>query len=398
MTFAAKLRAELETEERRTVGISFGAAAGGKTASYSVARIRDWVLQAHLETLLITDPATDALRKLATQLPPRTLKGVVGNAVRYAFLIELTDLKVGSTKMKTRWLPGFILMPQPGTFEPLRGVFEPGNDQRSASFDECYKVFVRVLELTTQAINRNGDQVAFLAALQTQNRVPYEYLVGYADPSAIQVHTESNIIWIENADIKWLANARAILHGYSGEYAPALSQIESTKLEVKVYKTDRALTGKDKTNRAKRWEVLYGDFQFATLPDCWSVERKLTEELVFFANFPNELQKAFIANGLLHPRNKVTRCPITLAPLDFIPFATATMTATHGRSDYQIGHLTPLKRGGHHIGTNIAWQSADGNRIQGDLTLEETLALLESIEERRAEGVATPSVDASAPR
>jgi hypothetical protein len=300
--------------------------------------------------------------------------------------------------MKTRWLPGYILMPQPGSFEPLRGIFQPGNDHRSASFDECYKVFAQVLNLTNEAIDGNANRAAFLGALQRQTRVPYEYLVGYADPSANPVHTETNVIWIENADIDWLVSARTLLHGYSGEYAQALRQIESKKLEVKVYKTDRALTGKDKTNRAKRWEVLYGDFQFATLTECWSVERKLTEELVFFCNFPRELRTAFITKGLLCNRQQTTRCPITLAPLDFIPFATATLTATHGRSDYQIGHLTPLKRGGHHIGTNIAWQSADGNRIQGDLTLEETIALLASIEQRRAEGIATPSVDASAPR
>jgi hypothetical protein len=52
-------------------------------------------------------------------------------------------------------------------------------------------------------------------------------------------------------------------------------QISAKKFEVKVYKTDRALTGKDKSNRAKRWEVLAGDFQHATLEECWSAERKL---------------------------------------------------------------------------------------------------------------------------
>jgi hypothetical protein len=237
-----------------------------------------------------------------------------------------------------------------------------------------------------------------MANLQCNTRVPYEYLVGYLDPSRIPVHVESNITWIENADIDWLVRARAILGSYSGTYSAAIKGIEAKKLEVKVYKTDRALTGKDKTNRAKRWEVLYGDFQFATLQNCWSVERKLTEELIFFANFPSQIRDAFIERSLVAGRDEPTRCPITLAPLDFIPFANATMAATHGRSDYQVGHLTPLKRGGHHIGTNIAWQSADGNRIQGDLSLEETLALLISIEQRRAADIKSPSVDASAPR
>ena len=58
------------------------------------------------------------------------------------------------------------------------------------------------------------------------------------------------------------------------------------KLQVKVFKTDRSLTGKDKTNRRKRWEVLPDDFQHATLEQCWSAERQLTADLVGFDGFP----------------------------------------------------------------------------------------------------------------
>lgn len=390
MRFSSGLKFALEAEERRTVGASFGGdgAAGG---SYSVARIRDWILEN-----VGRGGAPQGLQTLAKVLPDRVFQTLIGSATRFSFLIELTDLKVGSTKMKTRWLPGYILMPQEGTFEPLRGIFQPGSDPRAASFETCYAIFGATLSLVFRKLDRN--QIEFLTALQKYTRVPYEFPVGHRDPGLTPVHTVNNLAWIKNDDITWLVKARQILSQYHGEYTVALVQIESRKLEVKVYKTDRALTGKDKTNRAKRWEVLHGDFQFATLQDCWSVERKLIEELTFFEDFPADLQQEFVRAGLVHNRQEVTRCPITLAPLNFVAFATAMLKALHGRSDYQIGHLTPLKRGGHHIGTNIAWQSADGNRIQGDLSLEETVALLSAIAERRRAGVSNPSVDEAAPR
>ena len=65
---------------------------------------------------------------------------IIASLVRFSFLIELTNLSVGSTKMKTRWLPGKIKMPQPDSFEPIDGTFEPGNDPRSATFEECVRV------------------------------------------------------------------------------------------------------------------------------------------------------------------------------------------------------------------------------------------------------------------
>jgi hypothetical protein len=397
MTFAAGLRAELEAEEKRTVGTSFGGGGEGG-GSYSVVRARDWILENYGEKWVQSAPAVQTLREINAKVPAKTFQGLIASAIRFSFLIELTDLKVGSTKMKTRWLPGYILMPREGTFEPFRGVFEPGNDPRAASFDDCYNIFERVLGLIRARILENGAEIDFLSSLQKQTRVPYEFPVGYREASAVPAHTPANVAWIENEDIVWLVKAREILHQHKGEHVAALRQIEAKKLEVKVYKTDRALTGKDKTNRAKRWEVLFGDFQFATLANCWSVERKLTEELVFFEGFPEELKQRFVEEGLVVARHLATRCPITLAPLNFVAFATAMLNATHGRSDYQIGHLTPLKRGGHHIGTNIAWQSADGNRIQGDLSLEETIALLTTIAERREAHVANPSVDVDAPR
>jgi len=114
--------------------------------------------------------------------------------------------------------------------------------------------------------------------------------------------------------------------------------------------------------------LLPGDFQHATLEQCWSAERQFTADLVGFDGFPPEVKRAFVGRRLVPDDQPLTRCPVTLEPLNFATLSAAVLTSTHGESDYQIGHLHPLKRGGKHDGANVRWQSAAGNRIQGDLT------------------------------
>jgi hypothetical protein len=224
-----------------------------------------------------------------------------------------------------------------------------------------------------------------LKELGKLRRVPYEFPMSYKDTSVAPVHQANNVTWALTTDVPWLLAARGLLRNAPAPDRVAIRKIEKAKLEVKIFKTDRSLTGKDKTNRAKRWEVLPGDFQHATLEQCWSAERKLTADLVAFFDFPKELKGAFVAKGLVAAASPATRCPVTLEELSFAKLASAILEAEHGVSDYQIGHLHPLKRGGKHDGSNVCWESQDGNRIQGDLTIEETDALLESIFERRQE-------------
>src|SRR5206468_582319 len=103
------------------------------------------------------------------------------------------NLTLGSTKMKTRWLPGQILMPQPGSFEPMKGTFQPGNDPRAADFQTCLAIFIKLVNETC-ALRRDGlqDQLNQVHALRDYNRVSYEFPIGYADPSATPVHNEAN--------------------------------------------------------------------------------------------------------------------------------------------------------------------------------------------------------------
>ena len=102
MAFVDQLRAEIEREETESVGKSFGGA--GPSRTFSVPRIRDWTIQ-HLH-LPGAEQIRDSIVRLGRRLGTRECTAVVASALRYSFLIELTDLKVGSTKMKTLWLPG----------------------------------------------------------------------------------------------------------------------------------------------------------------------------------------------------------------------------------------------------------------------------------------------------
>lgn len=374
MSFSEELRSLLELEETRTVCDAFGGTkSSGATPSYSVSKIRDWII----ERLPITDdvPSASELNRLYELTSPKLRKVIIGCCIRFSFLIELTNLSLGSTKMKTRWMSGHILMPQEGSYEPVQGLFEPGNDPRAASYDNCLAIFKRSLQLTCDSIQANGGVIDAITTLDKYNSVPYEFPIDYLDTSPNPVHREENIHWILNDDLLWLLKARGILNGH-------INKQEMNKIQTKTYKTDRSLRGKDKTNRARRWEVLSGDFQHASLTECWSVERKILEGLVCFLSFPENLKQAFIDQGLILANAPVTKCPITLLPLDYQHLTNA---ATHGISEYHIGHLYPLKRGGKHNGDNIAWQSSDGNRIQGNMTLEETRQLLKDIANRMAQ-------------
>ena len=114
--------------------------------------------------------------------------------------------------------------------------------------------------------------------------------------------------------------------------------------------------------------------QRASIEQCWSVERTLYEQLLNFKNFPKvqEIEKS-LEKVNIYPFTSTTKCPITLEEFNFDEIKN---TGSHGKSSFQVGHMTPLKNGGLHQGDNISWISEDGNRIQGSLSLKETKKML----------------------
>jgi hypothetical protein len=380
MSFITELRKKFETEEKATVGNAFGATRKKIRDKYSIPTIRDWVLSQ--QPFGGKTPIEISLKQAASKLSKPVLKIVVGNLIRFSFLIELTNLKVGSVKIKTRWLPGRILISEQGSYKPVEGTFQPGDDPRAASFKDCAQIFAEACNLICGQVQLDPNFKDLLLNLSKYNRVSYESPITYIDPLLNPLHRPGNITLAHTTDLEWLLKAREILSEVEAEHRAAIKAIETNKLKVKVYLTDRSKTGEDMTNRAKRWEVLCADFQHATLEECWSVERKLTEELVGFEGFPDSIRQGFIAENLIDAAPD-TCCPITLDPLTYADLAVSALSPEHGKSGYQVGHRRPLKSGGKHTGDNVCWQSEDGNRIQGNLTIEQTGTLIDRIAQNR---------------
>jgi hypothetical protein len=167
--------------------------------------------------------------------------------------------------------------------------------------------------------------------------------------------------------------------------ATFFSTVLEDKIKVKTYLTDRVLTGEHKTNREKRWEVYPHSVHFATRRTCMAIEYTLIQQLCAFGGFPDQSRELLQAQGVLPAELPVFRCPVTLDPMSFSAFHDELMNPTHGKSDFQIGHLNPLKlddptgAASGHAADNISWVSADGNRIQGSLGLAEVRTLLRRV-------------------
>lgn len=371
MHVAQTLRTAMETHEGKTVSDAFGGQpTEGRTPIFSVPSIADVARKAFKDHP--SESASAAYRRATAGLSKEESKYLLQAAIRFAFLIELTNLSITSTKMKTRWVPGKITKVAPGTFTNVQGNFSVQDDQRAAPFDECFQIFEHVLDSLSQpAASSHLQHVRDLATASARS-VAYEFVFTYQDPRAPKPHVKSNIRLASTTDLSWLIRARPLFSSIIGSKS-------YDKIEVKSFLTDRSQTGADQTNRAKRWEVLSADFQYASLEECWSVQRKLLESLTGFSGFPKDKLAELHAHGLAQAKIDPALCPITLEQLDFIEFQKPT---AHGHSAHQVGHLRPLKSGGKHAGDNVAWVTDHGNRIQGDNDIESTRTMILRIAER----------------
>jgi hypothetical protein len=115
------------------------------------------------------------------------------------------------------------------------------------------------------------------------------------------------------------------------------------------------------------------------------IEYELITQLCAFQGFPEEFQAMLQKQKILPKNMEISRCPITLEPLVFQEFKEELLNPTHGISNFQVGHLNPLKLDepsslfAGHTPQNIAWISANGNRIQGSMSIEEVRSLLKKI-------------------
>lgn len=376
MSLKSLLQIAFEHEESKTVSDSFGGdkLSGTRSPAFTLRQFYDVLTD--LFRQFPDETISNNFQKIEKLTNTSIAKDILLSCLRFSFLIELTNIKIASTKMKTRWVPGKIIKIEQGSYKNIQGEFSPGNDPRSNSFDNCYEIFEEILVILSQ--NPASSNTTYLSVLSdlssisSATRVPYEFVFTYRDSTLNPIHQKTNIRLVSLDDLCWLIKARPIF-GY------ALSKSAIDKISTKTYKTDRAQTGVDQTNRAKRWEVLSGDFQQASIEDCWAVEKMLLSTLIGFDNFPSETLSKLQAAGIAQTSIVRSYCPVTLETFDFLKFIEGS---EHGYSSYQVGHLNPLKAGGRHTGTNVAWMTDNGNRIQGDFSIETIRQLLKDISDR----------------
>ena len=359
--------------EDSTVGSSFGGpATDARAPSFNFSPIVDWSI-ANLQAF--PDSVQEDLMRIGSFLTVGEFKYLFSALYRFSFCIELTNLRITSTKMKTRWVPVKIIKTRIGTYDNYEGDFAPGQDQRSSNFNECLNILFKCIHL----LSRSDEHIGVMKALASSRArgVPYEAVFTYLDPTKASVHQADNVRLAQLEDVKWLIQARPLIRPIISKNSSGGDSKLVDKIATKTYKTDRSQTGEVQTNRAKRWECLSQDFQHATLEECWSVERKLLNDLAHFVGFPEENKQALINKGLFGSQAN-TLCPITFRPMILEEILNG---GSHGRSNFQVGHMHPLKSGGRHTGESIEWISGDGNRIQGSLSIEETRRMIVDIYE-----------------
>ena len=319
----------------------------------------------------------------------RNLGNIMRGIIRHAFLVEPVKLpKVETTKIRVRWYED--------TDPELVGLRYDPSDPRYCTFDDCLTIFRHLLQVFTERQLEDPGHREMVQTCQDYNCVSYELPIDYAERTVHfqgrqRIHCPGNVIWIDDAQfLAGLRFRRDLLNPRSNTEAALFAKIYS-KVKVKCYLTDRALTGTAKTNREKRWEAHPDSVQFAFRRDCLAIEARLMRQIVDFVGFPLTLRRALEQQGLVDPKTDDFVCPVTLEPVSFAEFRESIMRPQHGRSEFQVGHLSPLKldqpalaAAAGHTPDNVSWISADGNRIQGSMSLADTRALLGKIAQNYA--------------
>lgn len=320
-----------------------------------------------LNVYLQSSADDESFKKLSAVFSDERLRSnIIVGLLRFCFLIEIVNDKITSTKVKSRWQIG-------------------KSDPRYASYVVCQNMFEKLIIDLNSWLKKDSDGINFLRLMISNSVLSYEIPVDYISSEVNPIHTVKNVEWFFDKSSKDTISLRALLlNPEINSDASLFSSILRDKVKVKVYLTDRVLTGEYKTNREKRWEAHPQSVHFATRKSCLEIEHVLMSRLFYFENFPLELRKAIEAKGILSFGPDETRCPITFEHLDFNELKKSILDPQWGRSSFQVGHMYPLKAKRDkndygHIGKNISWVTADGNRLQGHLTVDQWNALLDKI-------------------
>jgi hypothetical protein len=319
--------------------------------------------------LITNNPAvTLAAAELRMLLGNSNYKKLAYSILRNAFLIELVKVpKIESTKFRVRW------------FNQLN------NDPRYCSFDECLLIAQDLLVTLPDWLG-NAAHAECLALSFSYGMIPYESPLDYVSRSTQQnrLHQRGNLVWFyDDLVLRTLKLRKYLTDVSTSPDRQFFRTVLSDKIKVKTYLTDRVLTGEYKTNREKRWETHPKSVHFAERRVCMAIEYALVTQICAFDGFPSTSLAQLQAANILPQNLSTALCPITGDALSYEAFRNQLLNPTHGKSDFQVGHLNPLKLGNEfdevagHTSENISWISADGNRIQGSLSLDDVRILIQ---------------------
>ena len=307
------------------------------------------------------------LNRLSGRLAPAEYKTFKKCIIRFSFFIQFTDIhaETDAPRCLVRW----------------SGALD--GDPRASSYEDCEAVCQKIIHKIAicsdeglQLLRSYCNNSSFSEAL------PLDYIRRTANP----IHVSRNVDVFMDAEMQRSTRVKQIILDETINPDSALfEEIYKDKLQVKCYKTDRTQTGDFKTNRELRWEAHPNNYQYAYRRDCDGVETELILQICSFSNVNFSLVSTLQQENLLPTPLTYYKCPITGDTLNFEDLQYEVRNPDHGRSNFQIGHMSPLKLGGIHNKDNVAWVSADGNRIQGNLSESEVRELLKRIYRNRPE-------------
>jgi len=294
---------------------------------------------------------------LSLNLDESSLTSLQRGLIRWAFLAQVVEEPaINTTRYRARWSAR------------LKG------DPRRASPEASESFFHKSIELICTNFAKD-EKRKLLIGLLGQTLIPAELPLDYISKSSKPIHVATNIKAIDSGLLETTLILRSLVKNNSNEVTSVMKKVYD-KVQVKSYLTDRVLTGNHKTNREYRWEVSPESVHFAFKRDCMEIENSLVLAVINMEGFPPEIRESLTNSaGIKLPREH-TSCPITLEKLSYGKLSDELISPNHGKSSFQVGHLDPLKNDGTHIANNIAWVSDEGNRIQGDNTLEQTRSML----------------------
>ncbi|MGL4503900.1 MAG: hypothetical protein ACRCU2_32865 [Planktothrix sp.] len=291
-------------------------------------------------------------------------------------------------------------------------------DPRYASLEECHRVFITLVALLLEAdqiptppretvtcferVIGRQFQASNLLCVHTQQPISGQdikrslsyttnRLGAYEIPVSYRIelnqggcHQQTNVGWMKPLHINYqLRNSLRFHLQQAGVPAPGIKNTLD-KVQVKAYCTDKVTMPPHFSNRDIRWATWPSSIQYASHYQCALIEMELMAELYEFWGAP--LLDSSLSDKILEIRGTsilggTRKCFVTGRSLTYDNYVQSAINPRGGKSNYHVGHLIPLTRGGTHRFDNIAWASDDGNRIQGNDTLEEIESkLIEAVE------------------